>query len=195
MIYGYVRATLGEDDLRRQRALLIAAGAEAVIEENDAGGRWPWPELRLLLERLEQGDTLVVWKLDRLSRALWDVLLTLERIERIGAGFRSLGDSLDTTAPEGRGAVRMLSALTELERSAIRERTRAGLDAARARGRVGGRRPKISAEASRAIAEEVLSGSATGAEMARRNGVSEATISRIVARHRKASLDDVADSA
>jgi DNA invertase Pin-like site-specific DNA recombinase len=142
--------------------------------------------LHRLLDQLRERDVVVVWKLDRLSRSLKDVLHIMERIAAAGAGFRSLTEAIDTTTSAGRMMMQMVAAFAEFERAMVRERTSAGLAAARAEGRVGGRRKKLDASKRREIAESVLSGRKSGAEMARLYGVSPSTVSRIVAHHRAA---------
>src|SRR5208337_5462711 len=102
---------------------------------------------------LREDDTLVVWKLDRLSRSLKDVLHIMERIGKAGAGFRSITEAIDTTTPAGRMMMQMVGAFAEFERAMIRERTSAGLAAARAEGRIGGRRKKLDPAKRREIAE------------------------------------------
>jgi DNA invertase Pin-like site-specific DNA recombinase len=126
----------------------------------------------------------VIWKLDRLSRSLKDVLHIMERIANAGAGFRSLTEYVDTTTPAGRMMMQIVGTFAEFERAMIKERTSPGLAAARAKGRVGGRRKKLDAAERREIAESVISGRKSGAEMARLYGVSQPTVSRIVAVHR-----------
>jgi DNA invertase Pin-like site-specific DNA recombinase len=111
-----------------------------------------------MLDHLREGDTVVVWKLDRLSRSLKDVLHIMERIANAGAGFRSITENIDTTTPAGRMMMQMVGAFAEFERAMIRERTSAGLAAARAEGRVGGRKKKLDAAKRREIAESVISG-------------------------------------
>src|SRR3546814_7401347 len=115
----------------------------------------------------------VVWKLDRLSRSLKDMLHIMERIELAGAGFRSLTEAIDTTTAAGRMMMQMVGSFAEFERAMIRERTSAGLAQARAEGRIGGRRRKLGDKQRREIAESVTSGRKSGAEMARLYGVSE----------------------
>ena len=137
-----------------------------------------------MLDQLREGDVVVVWKLDRLSRSLKDVLHIMERIGEVGAGFRSITEAIDTTTPAGRMMMQMIGAFAEFERAMIRERTSAGLATARAEGRIGGRRKKLDAAKRREIAESVISGRKTGAEMARLYNISPATASRIVAAHR-----------
>ena len=137
-----------------------------------------------LTDQLRAGDTLVVWKLDRLSRSLKDLLTILERVDAIGAKFRSLTESIDTSGPAGRMLMQMLGSFAEFERAMIRERTRAGLHEARARGRVPGRKPKVTAEQQKEIVEAVSSGRKTAAEVARLFKVHRGTISRIVSQAR-----------
>ena len=119
--------------------------------------------------------------LDRLARSLKDLLHLLERIETAGAGFRSLTESIDTTTAAGRMLMQMLGSFAEYERAMVKERTAAGLAAARAEGRVGGRRPKLTAQQRTDIVENVRSGRRSGAQMARLYKVSEPTVSRILA--------------
>jgi DNA invertase Pin-like site-specific DNA recombinase len=159
-------------------------GCRCLFEEAASGGRWDRPELHRLLDQLRDGDTVVVWKLDRLSRSLKDVLHIMERIAKAGAGFRSITENIDTTTPAGRMMMQMVGAFAdEFERAMIRERTSAGLAAARAEGRIGGRRKKLDDTKRREIAESVVSGRKSGAEMALLYGVSQPTVSRIVAMH------------
>jgi DNA invertase Pin-like site-specific DNA recombinase len=125
----------------------------------------------------------VVWKLDRLSRSLKDLLHIMEKIGEAGAGFRSLTEHIDTTAPAGRMMMQMVGAFAEFERTMVRERTSAGLAAAQAEGRIGGRRKKLDDAKRREIADAVISGRKTVAQMARMFGASPPTVSRIVAGH------------
>jgi DNA invertase Pin-like site-specific DNA recombinase len=187
LLLGYARVSKGDEQSNELQAkVLRAAGCRRIFEEAASGGRWDRPELHRLLDQLREGDTLVVWKLDRLSRSLKDVLHIMERITRAGAGFRSLTEAIDTTTPAGRMMMQMVGSFAEFERAMIRERTSAGLAAARAAGRVGGRRKKLDAAKRREIAESVLSGRKSGAEMARLYSISQPTVSRIVAQHRMA---------
>src|SRR5512134_255914 len=180
-LLGYARVSKGDDQSNAaQLTALKRAGCARLFEEAASGGRWDRPVLQELMRQLRPGDVVVVWKLDRLSRSLKDLLHLMERIEAAGAGFRSLTEAIDTTTPAGRMMMQMVGAFAEFERAMIRERTRAGLAAARSEGRVGGRRPKLRADQRRDIAENILSGRRTGAQMARLYGVSPATISRIV---------------
>lgn len=184
LLLGYARVSKGDDQNNTmQIKVLKVAGCRRLFEETASGGRWDRPELQRLLDQLREGDTLVVWKLDRLSRSLKDMLHIMERIGNAGAGFRSITENIDTTTPAGRMMMQMVGAFAEFERAMIRERTSAGLAAARAEGRIGGRRKKLDAVKRREIAESVISGRKSGADMARLYGVSQPTVSRIVAAH------------
>ncbi len=181
MIIGYARVSKGDDQTDAlQLAALKTAGCERIYREAMSGGRWDRPELHKMLEQLRQGDVIVVWKLDRLSRSLKDLLHILDKVELVKAGFRSTTENIDTTTPAGRAMMQMIGVFAEFERGVIRERTKAGLEAARAEGRVGGRPKKLDAARRREIVESVLSGRKTGAEMARLFGISPATVSRMV---------------
>jgi len=127
----------------------------------------------------------IVWKLDRLSRSLKDLLVIIEHINKAGAGFKSLTEAIDTITPAGRMMMQMVGAFAEFEREMIRERTKAGLEAARKEGRIGGRKPKLNKNQREDIADNVISERKSGADMARLYKVSEATISRIVAQYRQ----------
>ncbi len=182
---GYARVSKGDEQTNALQArALRTAGCRRIFEEAASGGRWDRPELHRLLDHLREGDTLVVWKLDRLSRSLKDVLHIMERIAEAGAGFRSLTENIDTTTPAGRMMMQMIGSFAEFERAMIRERTSAGLAAARAEGRIGGRRRKLDAAKRREIAESVITGRKSGADMARLYNISQPTVSRIVAAHR-----------
>lgn len=184
-LVGYARVSRGEDQSTAvQAAALRQAGCQRVFEEAAGGGRWDRPVLQDMLRQLRGGDVVVVWKLDRLTRSLKDLLHLLERVEAAGAGFRSLTEAVDTTTPAGRMLMQMLGSFAEFERAMVRERTAAGLAQARAEGRVGGRRHKLSAQQRREVADSVLSGRKSAAEMARLYGVSQATVSRVVAERR-----------
>ena len=186
MLIGYARVSKGdEQSSKAQGRALSEAGCKRVFEEKASGGRWDRPELHRMLDQLRDGDTVVVWKLDRLSRSLKDVLHLMDRIAASGAGFRSLTEAIDTTTPAGRMMMQMVGSFAEFERAMIRERTTSGLAQARAEGRIGGRRKKLDQKKRREIAESVLSGRKSGAEMARLYDISEPTVSRIVAEHRQ----------
>ena len=185
-LIGYARVSKGDEQSNAAQArALKAAGCRRVFDEAASGGRWDRPKLQEMIGHLRDGDVVVVWKLDRLSRSLKDLLHLMEKIEAAGAGFRSLTEAIDTTTPAGRMMMQMVGSFAEFERAMIRERTSAGLAQARAEGRVGGRRRKLTDRQRAEIADSVISGRKTAAEMARIFKVSQPTVSRIVAAHRQ----------
>ena len=127
----------------------------------------------------------MVWKLDRLSRSLRDVLTIMERLGDAKAGFRSLTEAIDTTTPAGRMMMQMVGAFAEFERAMLRERTKAGLDSARREGRIGGRRPKLTLTQQKEVIRLVTKGRKTAADAARLFSVHPATISRLLQRSGK----------
>jgi DNA invertase Pin-like site-specific DNA recombinase len=179
MLLGYARVSKADDqDTVAQVSALKAAGCARVYEETASGGRWDRPELHRLLDHLREGDAVVVWKLDRLSRSLKDLLHILEEIDTASANFRSLTEAIDTSGPAGRMMMQMLGSFAEFERAMVRERTRAGLKAAREQGRRGGRHPKLLGQ-QRAEILAMLAAGRTGADIARIFRVHRATVSRI----------------
>jgi DNA invertase Pin-like site-specific DNA recombinase len=180
MFIGYARVSTQDQDTAAQIAALETAGCELIFKEEASGGRWNRPELHRLLGQLRKGDVVVVWKLDRLSRSLKDVLTLMEEIAKAGAGFRSLTEVIDTTSAGGRMMMQMIGSFAEFERTMLKERTRSGLDAARKQGRVGGRRPKLKTHQQDEIVQLVHSGQKTAADAARLFNVHPATVSRIL---------------
>ena len=181
MVMGYARVSRADQqDTKAQVDALLAAGADRIFEDQASGGRWERPQLHQMIDFLRETDIVIVWKLDRLSRSLKDLLNIMDLIEGKGAGFRSLTEAIDTTAPAGRMLMQMLGSFAEFEREMIRERTIAGLFAARMRGKVLGRPRKVSDEQKAEIIEMVATGSKTNAEVARLFSVSNSTIGRIM---------------
>src|SRR3989442_11329821 len=111
MLIGYARVSTNDQETATQVAALKAAGCERIYREKASGGRWDRPELHRLLDQLREGDVLVVWKLDQLSRSLRDVLTIMERLAEAEAGFRSLTEAIDTTTPAGRMMMQMVGHL------------------------------------------------------------------------------------
>lgn len=146
MLIGYVRVSTNDQNTALQRNALESAGCELIFEDKISGKVSDRPGLKKVLRMLSEGDTLVVWKLDRLGRSMRHLVVLVEELRERGINFRSLTDSIDTSTPMGRFFFHVMGALAEMERELIVERTRAGLAAARAEGRVGGRRPKYTPE-------------------------------------------------
>jgi DNA invertase Pin-like site-specific DNA recombinase len=146
MLVGYVRVSTNEQNTALQRNALESAGCELIFEDKISGKTSERPGLKKVLKTLTAGDTLVVWKLDRLGRSMRHLVTLIEELRVSGINFRSLTDSIDTSTPMGRFFFHVMGALAEMERELIVERTRAGLAAAREEGRIGGRRPKLTPE-------------------------------------------------
>ncbi len=143
MLIGYARVSTLEQDLTLQTDALQQAGCERIFEDKISGAKAERPGLQEALAYARKGDSIVVWRLDRLGRSLKHLIETVGQLEEQGIGFRSLQEAIDTTTSGGRLIFHIFGALAEFERNLIRERTMAGLKAARARGRVGGRPPKL----------------------------------------------------
>ncbi|EPO5333772.1 recombinase family protein [Klebsiella variicola subsp. variicola] len=139
MLIGYARVSTGDQNLDLQKNALVRAECEQIFEDTASGKNARRPGLRRAIRRLKPGDSLVVWKLDRLGRSVRDLISLVSELQDKGIHFRSLTDSIDTSTPAGRFFFHVMSALAEMERELIVERTRAGLAAAREQGRVGGR--------------------------------------------------------
>ena len=145
MIIGYARVSTADQNLDAQTDALRAAGAERVFADRISGSVRSRPELDRLLDQLRAGDVIVVAKYDRLARSLRDLLEIVEVIKERGGGFRSLAEDIDTTTPAGRLVFHVFASIAQFERERISERTREGLEAAKRRGRIGGRPPALTA--------------------------------------------------
>ncbi|RDT13817.1 DNA-invertase [Enterobacter roggenkampii] len=146
MQIGYVRVSTNDQNTALQRNALECAGCELIFEDKISGKTADRPGLKKVLRTLSEGDTLVVWKLDRLGRSMRHLVTLIEDLRSRGVNFRSLTDSIDTSTAMGRFFFHIMGALAEMERELIVERTRAGLAAARQQGRIGGRRPKLTVQ-------------------------------------------------
>lgn len=144
MLVGYARVSTLDQSLALQEDALKKAGCQKIFRDKISGDKTERPGLQAALEYARKGDTLLVWRLDRLGRSLKHLIETVTQLEEQGIGFRSLQEGIDTTTSGGRLIFQIFGALAEFERNLIRERTQAGLAAARARGRKGGRPKKLS---------------------------------------------------
>ena len=178
MLVGYARVSTQDQNPALQLDALTAAGCEKVFTEKASGAQRDRPELAAALSYMRAGDSLVVWKLDRLARSLPQLIETVATLERQGIGFRSLTEAIDTTTAGGKLIFHIFGALAEFERSVIRERTRAGLKAARDRGRKGGRPPALSAADLAAAKALLRDPEITVDDVAKRLKVSPATLYR-----------------
>ncbi|ECE9609563.1 recombinase family protein [Salmonella enterica subsp. enterica serovar Enteritidis] len=140
---GYIRVSTNDQNTDLQRNALNCAGCEQIFDDKMSGTKANRPGLKRALKTLQTGDTLVVWKLDRLGRSVKNLVTLISELHERKIHFQSLTDSIDTSTPMGRFFFHVMSALAEMERELIVERTNAGLAAARAQGRIGGRRPAL----------------------------------------------------
>jgi len=178
MLIGYARVSTQEQDPALQLDALAQVRCDKVFTEKASGAQRDRPQLMAALEYMREGDTLVVWKLDRLARSLRQLIETVELLEERRIGFRSLTEAIDSTTPGGKLVFHIFASLAEFERDIIRERTKAGLAAARARGKTGGRPPAL-LRADLAAAKALLRDpDITVEEAARRVGVSPSTLYR-----------------
>ncbi|MDP9363611.1 MAG: recombinase family protein [Chloroflexota bacterium] len=179
MNIGYARVSTGEQTLDLQRDALAQAGCGRVFAETASGAKADRPVLAEALSYFREGDTLVVWRLDRLGRSLPHLIATVAELAARGIGFKSLTEQIDTTTPGGKLVFHVFGALAEFERDLIRERTNAGLAAARARGRTGGRPKKLADPKQLALAQALYDGGqADVATICKALGVSRATLYR-----------------
>jgi DNA invertase Pin-like site-specific DNA recombinase len=179
---GYARVSTDDQRLDLQQDALKRAGCDRIFEDRASGARSNRPGLTQALSHLRPGDTLVVWRLDRLGRTTHQLVGLLEQFEREGVKLRSLQDGINPSTSMGKAMLQIGAVFAEMERNLIRERTRAGLSAARARGRLGGRKPRMTVAdldtARRLMADETLS----MAEIASRLGVGRTTLYRALDR-------------
>lgn len=166
-----------DQNLDLQSEALKRAGCDRIYEDKASGSKAERVGLEQARAMLRQGDTLVVWKLDRLGRNLTQLVTLVEALRTEGIEFRSLTDSIDTSTPSGRFFFNVVASFAQMERELIIERTRAGLEAARARGRKGGRKPKFT-ESKREAAKKLLASGAEPKEVAKNLGISVPTLYR-----------------
>ena len=175
---GYARVSTDDQNLDLQHDALRKAGIadDRLYSDTASGKDADRKELLACLKALREGDTLVVWRLDRLGRSLPDLVQIVAELEQRGVGFESLTEKIETDSAAGRLVFHVFAALSEFERNLIRERTQAGLAAARARGRAGGRKPKLDDQQVREIKALLRDPNIQVADVARRYGVSRTTL-------------------
>lgn len=182
MIYGYARVSTQEQELSTQIDALRKSGVDLIFEEKRSGSDAKRAELEKVLTLLSPGDTLVVYKLDRIARSLRHLLLILDRLGVQGAQFRSLTETIDTTTAAGRMMMQIVGAFAEFELEMIRERTRAGLHAAMRRGSKPGRPRAMGPEEEKEAVRLVTSGQATKSAVARKFGTHISSVKRALHR-------------
>lgn len=177
MLIGYARVSTADQNLTLQRDALKAAGCDRIFEDKVSGSRAERVGLAQAMDMLRPGDTLVVWKLDRLGRSVGRLVETVEKLEKQGIDFKSLTDAIDTSTPSGRFFFHVMASLAQMERELIAERTKAGLEAARLLGRKGGRTRKMS-ESKLESAKKLLASGIPPKDVAKNLGVSVPTLYR-----------------
>jgi DNA invertase Pin-like site-specific DNA recombinase len=185
-VIGYARVSTSDQDPALQEQALVGAGCERIFVDRASGALAHRPELDAALAYLRTGDTLVVWRLDRLGRSLRHLLAVVNELGEREVGFKSLAEALDTTSSSGRLLFAIVGAIAEFERDLIRERTQAGLAAARARGRKGGRKPLMT-PTKVALARRMYAEGVGVTEIAQTMGVSRPTVYRHLRRPSMAS--------
>lgn len=173
---GYARVSTDDQNLDLQRDALKQADCEVIYEESASGKNAERMELSYCLKALRAGDALVVWRLDRLGRSLSDLVKIVGDLEQAGISFESITEKIETGSATGKLVFHVFAALAEFERNLIRERTHAGLAAARARGRNGGRRPALNEQQVREIRLLLTDPQARVQDVAKRYSVSRTTL-------------------
>lgn len=189
MFIGYARISTDQQSLDLQVDALAAIGCEKVFSDVITGKDTKRPGLGNALSHLRQGDTLVVWRLDRLGRSLKDLINIIEDLSSQGINFKSLCEAIDTTTSTGKLMLGIFASLAEFERNLIRERTAAGLASARARGRYGGRKPTISNTKIKAVTVLVTAENCTTKDACKEVGISESSYYRLLAKQRGKNND------
>jgi len=180
MLIGYARVSTLDQTLALQQDALTAAGCEDIYTDTVSGSVTERPGLTQALSHLRPGDTLVVWRLDRLGRSLTHLIETVRQLQERGVGFRSLQEQIDTTTSGGKLVFHVFGALAEFERDLIRERTHAGLQAARARGRLFGRPKALTARQVKQLQSLAKDEGNTVGEICQTLGISRSTYYRYV---------------
>jgi DNA invertase Pin-like site-specific DNA recombinase len=177
MFIGYARVSTQDQNLELQREALSQAGCQKLFEDKMSGTRADRPGLVKALKMLQEGDTLVVWKLDRLGRSVKQLVDLVGELHQQGVQFKSVTDAIDTGTPSGRFFFRVMASLAEMERELTVERTRAGLDVARQLGRRGGRKRKMT-DSKIESAKKLLASGVPPKDVAKNLGVSIPTLYR-----------------
>jgi DNA invertase Pin-like site-specific DNA recombinase len=186
MKIGYSRVSTDQQDTKAQESALLKYGCakDKIFVETISGAATGKPQLKRALEQLREGDELVVWKLDRLSRSLKDLLFIIDKIREAKATFTSLTEHIDTKGPGGTALMQMLGVFAEFERNIIAERTRLGVRQAIADGKIVGRPAKLDPAQKKEVLRLLKAGQTTQAQIARMVNVDRAVISRIVSKIR-----------
>lgn len=182
MLIGYARVSTQEQETHAQTDALNMAKCDVIYTEKRSGGSMSRPVLLAVLRKVQKGDVLLVYKIDRVARSLRDLLEILEKLEKKGAGFRSLTECIDTSTPTGKLILQILGAFAEFERALIRERTRVGMAAALKRGSVFGRPKALASDEEQKMLELWFTGDYTKTELANRYRIHISSVKRAIAR-------------
>lgn len=177
MIFGYARVSTSQQDHALQLDALKAAGVDEVITDTMTGTKTDRPGLDRLLDKAREGDTVVVWRLDRLARSMTNLLALVDTLQRRGVHLRSLHEEINTSTANGRLLLQFFGMMAEFEASLLKERTIAGLAAAKEQGRVGGR-PRVMSDEQIAMASSLIAAGHNKTNVAKQLGVSRATLYR-----------------
>ena len=189
MTYGYARVSTGDQTTDLQQDALVKAGCDRIFTDVASGAKAHRPELDHMLDFLREGDTVVVWKLDRLGRSMQNLVELINNFDAGGVQFRSLTESIDTSTPGGTLIFNIFGSLAQFERDLIQERTRAGLEAARARGRTGGRPPSLDDKQAEEVRRLYESRSVTVGQIASMMHVSRTTIYRYLQKNKETNQE------
>lgn len=181
VLIGYARVSTEDQHLDLQRDALARSGCEKLFEDRRSGAKVDRPGLNAALDYARAGDSLVVWRLDRLGRSLSDLIALVRRMEAAAIQLRSLTEGIDTATANGKLTFHLFAALAEFEQTLVRERTKAGLEAARARGRTGGRKHRLSPERRKHAVELYRAKDKSVREICRLMGISKPTLYAYVA--------------
>lgn len=184
MKIGYARVSTDDQNLDLQRDALAVTGCERIYEEHLSGKNTQRPELEQCLKTLRKGDTLTVWRLDRLGRSLIDLVNIVNELEQLGVAFESIHEKIDTSSSTGKLVFHLFASLAEFERNVIRDRTNAGLTAARSRGRVGGRPQALTEKEKDMVCLLMADTNNKPSDVAKQFNTSVSTVRRVV-RERK----------
>ena len=191
MLVGYARVSTRDQSPALQLDALREAGCDRVLTEKASGAQRDRPQLVAALDYVRAGDTLVVWKLDRLARSVRQLVETAEDLQRRGIGLKVLTQDIDTTTPGGRLVFHVFAAVAEFERELTLERTHAGLSAAKALGRRGGRKPALGPTEVKRARAMLADPSITVSEVAQQLGVQPSTLYRYIPGGRSALKEDI----
>lgn len=191
---GYARVSTDDQRMDLQRAALNLSGVQSIYEEKASGKAGGRPELNQCLKSLRAGDTLVVWRLDRLGCSLSELVRIVAELEDKGISFESITEKIETAGNAGKWMSYVFAALADFERNLIRERTRAGLVAARARGRAGGRKPKLDAQQISEIRRLMADPNIPVSQIAERYKVSRTTLYKVAPRSSAATSSGQTDA-